>query len=247
LADQIFSEHQIKQLSGILDKKRVKDRKGGFSYLEGWEVIDTANKVFGFGNWSRTTKYESVDCTERKFKSGSQGWQVTYIATVEITVCDYDGRTVTRTGCGAGVGMAAYVGEAHEGALKEAETDATKRALATFGNQFGLALYDKTRAQVGDVVDETATPTQAQEKKPAAKAAKAESIYGAPLEHEIKKSWILFLKDAPPEWLKGFVKAFATQFETGNRKVSEEITHNLHAVFCQEYVEKNPIPEAAAK
>jgi hypothetical protein len=27
-------------------------------------------------------------------------------------------------------------------ALKGAETDATKRALATFGNPFGLALYD---------------------------------------------------------------------------------------------------------
>jgi hypothetical protein len=34
-------------------------------------------------------------------------------------------------------------GEAHERALKAAETDATKRALATFGNRFGLALYDK--------------------------------------------------------------------------------------------------------
>ena len=35
---------------------------------------------------------------------------------------------------------------AHEMALKAAETDATKRALATFGNPFGLALYDKDLA-----------------------------------------------------------------------------------------------------
>lgn len=34
---------------------------------------------------------------------------------------------------------------AHESVLKEAETNATKRALATFGSQFGLALYDKER------------------------------------------------------------------------------------------------------
>ncbi|MBL8564820.1 MAG: DUF968 domain-containing protein [Hyphomicrobiaceae bacterium] len=33
-------------------------------------------------------------------------------------------------------------------ALKAAETDATKRALATFGNPFGLALYDKEQAGV---------------------------------------------------------------------------------------------------
>jgi hypothetical protein len=33
-------------------------------------------------------------------------------------------------------------------ALKAAETDATKRALATFGNPFGLALYDRDQAHV---------------------------------------------------------------------------------------------------
>ncbi len=36
-------------------------------------------------------------------------------------------------------------GEARESALKEAETDAMKRALTTFGNPFGLALYDKAQ------------------------------------------------------------------------------------------------------
>jgi recombination DNA repair RAD52 pathway protein len=39
-------------------------------------------------------------------------------------------------------------GQAHELALKGAETDATKRALATFGNPFGLALYDRDRVGV---------------------------------------------------------------------------------------------------
>jgi DNA repair and recombination protein RAD52 len=34
--------------------------------------------------------------------------------------------------------------------LKEAETDAMKRALMTFGNPFGLALYDKTQENVVD-------------------------------------------------------------------------------------------------
>jgi hypothetical protein len=36
-------------------------------------------------------------------------------------------------------------GEAHERALKAAETDATKRALVTFGSRFGLMLYDRER------------------------------------------------------------------------------------------------------
>ncbi len=47
------------------------------------------------------------------------------------------------------------MGQAHESALKEAETDAMKRAFMTFGNPFGLALYDKTQANVGDEADES--------------------------------------------------------------------------------------------
>jgi hypothetical protein len=56
--------------------------------------------------------------------------------------------TITREGCGSGNAKAPTPGEAHELALKAAETDATKRALATFGNPFGLALYDRELAGV---------------------------------------------------------------------------------------------------
>ena len=34
----------------------------------------------------------------------------------------------------------------HESAIKEAESDALKRALKSFGDQFGLSLYDKDKA-----------------------------------------------------------------------------------------------------
>jgi hypothetical protein len=50
---------------------------------------------------------------------------------------------VVREGTGWGTGSAANPADAHERAIKAAETDATKRALATFGNRFGLSLYDK--------------------------------------------------------------------------------------------------------
>jgi DNA repair and recombination protein RAD52 len=53
-----------------------------------------------------------------------------------------------RDGCGAGHGIDRDAGLAHESALKEAETDAMKRAFMTFGNPFGLALYDKEQANV---------------------------------------------------------------------------------------------------
>jgi hypothetical protein len=55
---------------------------------------------------------------------------------------------VTRQDVGFGSGFAKGVGDAIEGATKEAATDALKRAARTFGNIFGLALYDKSRANV---------------------------------------------------------------------------------------------------
>ena len=47
-------------------------------------------------------------------------------------------------------------------AIKAAETDATKRALATFGNRFGLCLYDKEQR---DVEDGTGNPGASEQSK----------------------------------------------------------------------------------
>ena len=42
-------------------------------------------------------------------------------------------------------------GEVHDIALKAAETDATKRALATFGKPFGLELYRKDKKGILEI------------------------------------------------------------------------------------------------
>jgi len=63
-----------------------------------------------------------------------------YLARVRLTV-QADGATIIREGHGTGDGHGTSPGEVHDIALKAAETDATKRALATFGKPFGLALY----------------------------------------------------------------------------------------------------------
>ena len=55
------------------------------------------------------------------------------------------GATVIREGHGTGEGRGSSPGEVHDMALKAAETDATKRALATFGRPFGLELYRQSR------------------------------------------------------------------------------------------------------
>jgi hypothetical protein len=80
-----------------------------------------------------------------------------YSAKVRITV--RAGETLTvREGIGTGLGRSAQPEVAHDIAVKAAETDATKRALATFGNPFGLALYDRDQTQVTKPRDKLPSP-----------------------------------------------------------------------------------------
>jgi DNA recombination protein Rad52 len=136
-----FSEPQIKRLSGKLDGKHVRTREmrgRTLSYVEGWHVIAEANRIFGFDGWDRETAWAECIWTEAK----REPRMCAYAARVRIRVRAGD-TIICREGSGVGHGSGATLGEAHESALKEAETDAMKRALATFGNLFGLALYDK--------------------------------------------------------------------------------------------------------
>lgn len=114
-------------------------------YIEGWYAISEANRIFGHGNWSYTIKTLSQDSLkEGKNGKGEMQWQAAYTCIVTLTVGD-----VVREDVGFGSGFSKQVGDAIEGATKEAVTDALKRALRTFGNPFGLALYDKSKANVG--------------------------------------------------------------------------------------------------
>ena len=139
------------ELSKKLDPKHVKGRTQGGSqvqYIEGWHAIAEANRIFGYGEWTRET-VELRQLGDPREVSGKI--RVEYLARVRITVAG-----VVRDGCGFGQGIDKDVGQAHESAVKEAETDAMKRALMTFGNPFGLALYDKSRENVGENVDDGA-------------------------------------------------------------------------------------------
>lgn len=154
-----FTPEQIQELSGPLNREHVKSRKQGgsqVSYIEGYHAENEANRIFGFDAWSRETV--DLKCvSERERKIGKEpyekdGWGVSYVARVRVTVIAGD-RTVIREGVGAGHGIDADLGQAHESAVKEAETDAEKRALKTFGNPFGQALYDKEQRDVAFVPD----------------------------------------------------------------------------------------------
>jgi DNA recombination protein Rad52 len=134
-----FSAKQVKALRRNLDHRYVRTREANgreLSYIEGWYAISEANRIFGFDGWSR----ETVDsrCVLARENRGT--FLTVYTARVRISV-QANGSTIIREGHGSGEGRGASPGEVHDTALKAAETDATKRALATFGKPFGLALY----------------------------------------------------------------------------------------------------------
>jgi DNA repair and recombination protein RAD52 len=142
-----FTDKQIAELSAKLDSQHVRERSQAglsLSYIEGWHAIAEANRIFGFGEWDRQLA-ALKQIGEPREVDGKH--RVAYLATVRISVRAGD-TTITRDGTGYGSGIDRDVGSAHESAIKEAETDAMKRALMTFGNPFGLALYDKAQSNV---------------------------------------------------------------------------------------------------
>lgn len=151
-----FTSDQNAALAAPLDPKHVKKPSGAFGpkgdYLEGWFVINELNRVFGFDGWSY-----SIDLTRDALEKadGKDQWQAAYTCVCTLTVGD-----VTRQDVGFGSGFAKQIGDAIEGATKEAATDALKRAARTFGNIFGLALYDKSRANVHAAPEPVITDAQ---------------------------------------------------------------------------------------
>lgn len=132
----MFSDKIKEQLSKPLLEAHVKTRPdSGYHYVEGWHIKDTANKIFGYDGWSYQTVYNKQVAS---YESSNKKNVVCYEAKVRVLVGD-----IVRDGTGFGKGIAKDIGDCIEKACKEAETDALKRAFASFGGQFGLSLYAK--------------------------------------------------------------------------------------------------------
>lgn len=149
----MFNKNQLASLSQELDSSRVKTREIktreqgniSLSYIEGFDVIDTANLIFGFGNWSYLISSLTQVSQEQNH---NQNFVVCYKAVVKLIVKDENHtKSTSRQDVGFGTGTAKTLADSHENAGKEAVTDALKRAMRSFGNQFGNSLYDKTRNQ----------------------------------------------------------------------------------------------------
>jgi DNA recombination protein Rad52 len=133
-------QHDI-LLKGI-NSDRIAQRKGGggkaLSYLEAWDVKAHMNRVFGFLNWSA-----DVTSAELAYEDNADGrWNVAYKVLLTLKV---NGATYTEAAVGSAVLPSR--GEAHDMAIKTAESDAFKRAAINLGDQFGLSLYNNGSTQ----------------------------------------------------------------------------------------------------
>jgi len=153
-----LTKEQVIALNQPIDKNNVAFRSGGGSlklaYLESWHVIREANRIFDYDWSSETIKMDLVH---------ADNFCVTYIARVRVIV---NGIVKEGYGSGHGRGERVPAGDKHESAVKEAESDARKRALMQFGDQFGLSLYDKeknwqkTQPPVNNDLNSNTTPKQ---------------------------------------------------------------------------------------
>jgi DNA repair and recombination protein RAD52 len=155
-------ERITKELGGKLDPKHIKVRPDSkMSYVEAWFIIEELNRIFGHFGWNIETSYEKVaeqwvassyeknEAKKAEREPMPDQWAVGYIAKVRLTITLPDSSIVVRERHGAGNGISRQLHDAHEGAVKEAESDGLKRAAMTLGHPLGLALYDKERANVG--------------------------------------------------------------------------------------------------
>jgi len=239
-----FIPDQVSSMTAKLEGTTVRQRSQGgrqLSYVEGYHVINEANRIFGFGNWS--TDVLDLRCVEATAQNvynyqgrEKEGYLIAYTATVRVTVHHEAGdQAHTDVGYGEGIEYS-NVGQAHESAIKEAVTDAEKRALRHWGNPFGLALYDKDQR---DVEKGGPAPTASQRPPEAQGAAPAKPDGPLITDAQARRYYALVkaqgLQEAKVE--EKMQKEFST------RKV-RELTRSQYDRLCQ-WIERHPKPEAA--
>ena len=130
----MFNKNQLASLNQELDSSRIKTREKGninLSYIEGFDVIDTANLIFGYGNWSYLISSLTQVSQEQNH---NQNFVEKKKKNVKLIVKDENHtKSIFRQDVGFGSGVAKALNDAYENAGKEAVTDGLKRAMRSFG------------------------------------------------------------------------------------------------------------------
>ncbi len=191
------------------------------SYIEGHNAIDQANRIFGYGNWAyRPLSVEQVVLTD-PLSGEAVGIEykalveltvrgaiapIVDIGSQPVATWNVEDQIMQRRLKNAKNGKVdetpftliekrearAVIVEAHEQAKKGAVTDALKRALRSFGNQFGNELYGDGHVDLSvseeNVVDASPHKQIAQQTsqrprtaQPSAQSAKPEPVESSPV------------------------------------------------------------------
>lgn len=125
-------EEVLRDLAKPLEDSRIQGRQVGNQgasapYLETFDVIETANRIFGPDGWSYRLLGSPM------FVDGLNG----YMAEVEV-----EAMGVKHSDIGTNMLRSEHA-TSHDMSIKGAVSSALKRALRGFGDQFGNSLYDK--------------------------------------------------------------------------------------------------------
>ena len=213
-----FNDDQKNLLSQPINPKFVKTRKGqgnrDLAYLESWVLMPNANRIFGPDGWSS----ETIELREVSANKG-----IAYIARVRVTAGG-----VVRDGVGG------HAGFDHENTAKSAESDARKRALSSFGDQFGLCLYDGEQGQSSTALLKQSgnIPTQQSEK---------ESIQFPPVTPEHIKTYLGDLVEwakKHPTLLPGLKQAYKLKFPDFEGSFSNHVQEPKHIEFIDGFTNR---------
>jgi len=213
-----FNDDQKNLLSQPINPKFVKTRKGqgnrDLAYLESWVLMSNANRIFGPDGWSS----ETIELREVSANKG-----IAYIARVRVTAGG-----VVRDGVGG------HAGFDHENTAKSAESDARKRALSSFGDQFGLSLYDGEQGQSSTALLKQSSniPTQQSEKEP---------IQFPPVTPEHIKTYLSDLvgwAKKHPTLLPGLKQAYKLKFPDFEGSFSNHVQEPKHIEFIDGFTNR---------
>jgi hypothetical protein len=213
-----FNDEQKNLLSQPINPKFVKTRKGqgnrDLAYLESWVLMSNANRIFGPDGWSSET-------IELRVLSANKG--IAYIARVRVTAGG-----VVRDGVGG------HAGFDHENTAKSAESDARKRALSSFGDQFGLSLYDGEQGQSSTALLKSSViaPTQQSE---------TQAISDPPADPAFIKTYLSDLvgwAKKHPTLLPGLKQAYKLKFPDFEGSFSNHVQEPKHVEFIDNYTNR---------
>ena len=115
----MFDQPQNQALAQELESTRIKSRQKGdveFFYIEGFDAIDTANRIFGYGNWSY-----NVSVLEQVSQESNQNQNIVIcykaIVVVKISNAKHE-HHISREDVGFGTGIAKGLADAHETAAR---------------------------------------------------------------------------------------------------------------------------------